>query len=842
MENVIAKTKETDHANEAAPRRSKAQAAPELHPALQLQQQAGNQAMQQLLRSGAIHAKLAVSQPGDPEEQEADAVADRIMRSPVGPAAAATPCSCGTHDEGMCDECRQKTAGISRKAAGSGSPRASHPVVDTIKRSSGKPLDAPVRALMESRLGHDFGDVRVHTDALAAESAQSVNALAYTAGKDLVFGEGQYAPGDSAGQKLLAHELVHVVQQDGDAGANRIQRQPSGTKQQPPPLQQEVDWHPGMFARVVKDFLGYGASGMVTYKVGEIFEVTSEPQGFGTHNEVQVVLAALPGRPRGTHFTSVGVENLVPTSAPEVPKSGTPRFRGGADLTKMSISPEWARALSTPELGIQQTFLRTYLSEQSSSGSTGADYLAVQQNLQVLQDEQLNRAARWGGLGSQPQFVPRPAGLPLDGSYTLQELSGISADIAAQIPEGQVVTLSEQALKGNQPATSQPPALLPGLGGGSWAGLRGADTALTTFGLAPAGDYAIGLVAIPPASPNPFGRYPNYTVLENPFELAGHTALYVRQGGKITIVRGYNPRMRWGEPSTIWDLLKDYGKIFGGKKGVSGDITEDFGMFRSTSARTVEYPVTPDVAAEFLGQLPPLGTPAPGEPPLYSAPPSEYANTSGTPVGCEGTNCGLWATQKIEGPLGARVGLAGQDPIVDIPVPGQAAQGKLYGMMDPSSSTPLIEMPGATGPGIRGGVSGGLTVLQWGGRGFMVAGGVKMGYDILTAPEGERGHVAFVEGSGFVGGMLGGAALGLVCGPGAPVCCVITGIVGGIAGAEAASTLAEAMWSFPQAASYVASDLEERKLQQLVERSGGTMPPAVQDAARRSGLAILFAP
>ena len=124
----------------------------------------------------------------------------------------------------------------------------------------------------------------------------------------------------------------------------------------------------------------------------------------------------------------------------------------------------------------------------------------------------------------------------------------------------------------------------------------------------------------------------------------------------------------------------------------------------------------------------------------------------------------------------------------------------------------------------------------------MVAGGVKMGYDILTAPEGERGHVAFVEGSGFVGGMLGGAALGLVCGPGAPVCCVITGIVGGIAGAEAASTLAEAMWSFPQAASYVASDLEERKLQQLVERSGGTMPPAVQDAARRSGLAILFAP
>jgi hypothetical protein len=695
---------------------------------------------------------------------------------------------------------------------------------------------------MESRFGRAFGDVRVHTGSVAADSANAVQALSYTAGEDVVFGEGRYQPENSAGQTLLAHELAHVVQQDG---ASVIHRQSSGTKQQPAPAQKTTDWRPGMFAKVVKDFQGFydESSGYHTYKAGEIVEITSEPGLAATHVVVDVVLAALPGRPRGTHVDWARVENLVPTEAPEVPKSDESRFGVGLDLRKISISPEWARSLTDMDLGVQVTILRTYLSAQTAPGSASPDYLSAQQNLQVLQDEQKNRVAHGGGFGfdfQPPQVVPRPAGLPLDDGYTLWELPGVSPDVAAQIPDGEVVTLSQQALEGRLPSTEQNPTLLPGLGGGSWAGLRGADAALMGFGLNPAGEFAIGLVAIPPAQPNPFGRYFNLTVLENPLEYAGHTAVYVRQGGRITIVRGYNPN------STIWELIKDYGKIFTGQKGVPGEITSDVGLFRFTSVRTVEYPVTPEVAAEFLEKLPPLGTPAPGEPPVYSAPPSEYASKFGTPVGCEGTNCGLWATQKVEGPLGARFGVAGQEPIVDIPVPGQAAQGKIYGMMkmDPKSEAPLVDMPGATGPGIRGGVSPGLRVLKWGGRIFVVAGGVKLGYDIWHAPEGERAHVAFVEGSGFVGGFVGGAALGLVCGPGAPVCSVVTGIVGGIAGAYGASELAEAAWNFPETvrnASEVIQDLEERKLQQLVSKSGGTMPPAVQDAARRSGVAIFFA-
>jgi hypothetical protein len=74
-----------------------------------------------------------------------------------------------------------------------------------------------MRAFFEPRLGHDFSQVRVHADARAADSARSIDALAYTAGQDVVFGAGQYAPGSMSGRRLLAHELAHVVQQGQSA-------------------------------------------------------------------------------------------------------------------------------------------------------------------------------------------------------------------------------------------------------------------------------------------------------------------------------------------------------------------------------------------------------------------------------------------------------------------------------------------------------------------------------------------------------------------------------------------------------------------------------------------------
>ena len=93
------------------------------------------------------------------------------------------------------------------------------PIVRSVLNSSGQPLDPATRASMESRFGHDFSQVRVHTDAKAAESARAVDARAYTVGRDVVFGANKYAPASQNGRGLLAHELAHTIQQRNASGA-----------------------------------------------------------------------------------------------------------------------------------------------------------------------------------------------------------------------------------------------------------------------------------------------------------------------------------------------------------------------------------------------------------------------------------------------------------------------------------------------------------------------------------------------------------------------------------------------------------------------------------------------
>jgi hypothetical protein len=87
------------------------------------------------------------------------------------------------------------------------------PVHDVVGSGGGSPLDASTRSTMESAFGTSFGDVRLHTDERASRSAEAVGANAYTVGNDVVFKSGQYEPGSESGQKTIAHELSHVVQQ-----------------------------------------------------------------------------------------------------------------------------------------------------------------------------------------------------------------------------------------------------------------------------------------------------------------------------------------------------------------------------------------------------------------------------------------------------------------------------------------------------------------------------------------------------------------------------------------------------------------------------------------------------
>jgi len=183
-----------------------------LNPILQLQQTLGNQAVQQLLRSRMLQAKLSISQPGDPFEQEADRVAEKVMRMPA-PAVqrACAPCSSGGSS---CPKCESEEEKLVQRRVEPSTDSMDASVPDNFLQNlgPGQPLDLSTRAFFEPRFGHDFGGVRVHTGPRAAESAREVNALAYTVGHEVVFGAAQYSPNSASGRSLLAHELVHVMQ------------------------------------------------------------------------------------------------------------------------------------------------------------------------------------------------------------------------------------------------------------------------------------------------------------------------------------------------------------------------------------------------------------------------------------------------------------------------------------------------------------------------------------------------------------------------------------------------------------------------------------------------------
>jgi len=124
-------------------------------------------------------------------------------------------CACGANPgfAGVCTECYGKNLILQRRPTSPATSSDVPPIVHEVLRSNGQPLEPSTRRFMESRLGHDFRHVRIHTDTKAAESARSVSALAYTVGPDVVFGMARYAPRTAEGRSLLAHELVHVAQQ-----------------------------------------------------------------------------------------------------------------------------------------------------------------------------------------------------------------------------------------------------------------------------------------------------------------------------------------------------------------------------------------------------------------------------------------------------------------------------------------------------------------------------------------------------------------------------------------------------------------------------------------------------
>jgi hypothetical protein len=218
-----------------------------------------------------MQAKLTIGQPNDKYEQEADRVADQVMRMPKPEGSLVNGhLSLGKRGEknslvqhqSTCPECPEKEEIQNKLLTGKITPLVQRQVEEEEEeetpiqakslsgkpsqvtpglqsqiqslRGGGQPLPKSVRNFFEPRFGMDFSQVRLHTDSKATETAKSINAKAFTSGKDVVFNAGQYSPNTHTGKSLIAHELTHIVQQGMNSQkvdyrkdqSNSIQRTP----------------------------------------------------------------------------------------------------------------------------------------------------------------------------------------------------------------------------------------------------------------------------------------------------------------------------------------------------------------------------------------------------------------------------------------------------------------------------------------------------------------------------------------------------------------------------------------------------------------------------------------
>jgi outer membrane protein OmpA-like peptidoglycan-associated protein len=177
-------------------------------------------------RPSKVHYQwmLSVGPVNDPLEREADRAADLVMRmSEPTPVVSRS----GEALRRKCAQCDEPEGELRAKAETGSAPHEA-PADLMAGLGSGSPLDHTTRSFMEPRFGHDFGQVRVHDNAAADRAARSVHALAFTAGRDIVFRAGTYLPGSVDGRKLLAHELAHTVQQGHHAPSTKVgQRLPA---------------------------------------------------------------------------------------------------------------------------------------------------------------------------------------------------------------------------------------------------------------------------------------------------------------------------------------------------------------------------------------------------------------------------------------------------------------------------------------------------------------------------------------------------------------------------------------------------------------------------------------
>jgi hypothetical protein len=165
-----------------------------------------------------LQCKLEIGPVDDPLEQEADRMADVVMRMPQ--AAVSLAANPGIHRK--CDDCLEeeksnKTVFTKRDGTPAGQPGEVPAAVYGVLDPPGEALVPAARRFFEPCFGRSLKDIRIHRDSQANDSARAVDALAYTMGHHIVFARDRFDPVSDQGRHLLAHELTHTVQQSGDA-------------------------------------------------------------------------------------------------------------------------------------------------------------------------------------------------------------------------------------------------------------------------------------------------------------------------------------------------------------------------------------------------------------------------------------------------------------------------------------------------------------------------------------------------------------------------------------------------------------------------------------------------
>jgi len=446
----------------------------------------------------------------------------------------------------------------------------------------------------------------------------------------------------------------------------------------------------------------------------------------------------------------------------------------------------WAR--STPARG-------------GAAAPGGGSYTVVQEQIRAVEPAGLHEA-----LGLPPNTIPPGAAdnpefllslaarSPGSSASTLEEMLGLPESVAANLPDGKVVEMSQAELAG------LPPEPAGGAGDTGMAeetaGVRGADRAavahLVRHGYASAGPNAIGIVAFPQSrlwrgvTGGGLGQGP---WLPESKILLGHTAVYVRVDGQIQLIRSYAPK-------SLADSVLHYGDVRSGTGGVPAAILDHTGakappggrMFDITSGQSIEYPVPKEMATRFAQSLP-EGGPLPDQ--LYTAQPEVAAQLGKTRL-CNGRNCVHWAVAEVERSLASPVGPGGQS-VNDYKGVDTARQGRLQGFVGKGGQDAVTLPNGQTSTPTRGAMSGEVKVLRWGGRVFLVVGIGLSAYRIAHAPDDQIGQVVAEEIGGHAGGLAGGAggvagcmALGVATGG---VGLLLCGIGGGYVGAKIGSTV-----------------------------------------------------